>query len=68
MHITDLIGLEEDDIDPRMARHPGMRLPLQHKLALLEQILTEIAGTHEVVPYADALGRANGTTNRLEAA
>lgn len=54
-HSADLLGLEEDGVDPRMARHPGMRLPLRRKLDLLETVLGEIAGAYRAIPYAEAL-------------
>ena len=54
-HAADLLDLERDGIDARMARHPGMRLPLERKISLLESFLREIASAYSVVPYARAL-------------
>ncbi|HUI25228.1 MAG TPA: polysaccharide deacetylase family protein [Candidatus Kryptonia bacterium] len=54
-HPVDLLDLEGDRVDPRMARHPGMRAPLARKTALLEGFLREIARDYEVVPYADVV-------------
>jgi len=68
LHAADLLGLEEDNIDPRMTRHPGMDVPLRRKLALLEEILSDIAATYDVMTYADALGQANGANSHSEAA
>jgi hypothetical protein len=58
-HAADVLGLAEDGVDPRLARHPGMRLPLARKVALLEGVLGRIAATHDVATYAAvAAGRA----------
>lgn len=54
-HAADLLDLEQDGVDPRMARHPGMRLPLARKQALLEDVLGQIARDYTVVRYADAV-------------
>ena len=45
-HAVDLLGLEEDDVDRRMSRHPGMRWPLRPKLRLLEDVLREIVSRY----------------------
>lgn len=59
-HAADLLGLEEDGTDPRMARHPGMQLPLAEKVGMLREILEMIAGERRVVTYRAAL--AEGLT------
>ena len=54
-HAADLLDLAEDDVDPRMDRHPGMRLPLERKRALLRDTLATIARERRVVTYRQAL-------------
>lgn len=56
-HAADLLDLDTDDIDPRLGRHPGMRLPLVRKTALLEGFLREVGATYDVCTYADAVAR-----------
>ena len=55
IHAVDVLGLTEDAVDPRMARHPGMTEPLATKLALVERTLAAIASRFETVPYRDRL-------------
>ena len=43
LHAVDALGLEEDRVDRRLERHPGMGLALARKLALLEESLAAIA-------------------------
>lgn len=47
LHAVDALGLAEDAVDPRLAPHPGMELPLDQKLALLEESLTAIVRRFE---------------------
>ncbi len=54
-HAADLLDLAADDIDPRMDRHPGMRLPLAQKRAMLRDTLATIARERRVVTYRQAL-------------
>jgi hypothetical protein len=53
LHATDLLDLRDDGVDERLARHPGMSLPLARKRALLEERLSAIAADYYVAPYAD---------------
>lgn len=53
LHAVDFLGLERDRVDERMARHPGMQLSLERKLALLEERLCAIAADYTVQPYGD---------------
>jgi peptidoglycan/xylan/chitin deacetylase (PgdA/CDA1 family) len=53
LHAVDALGLAEDEVDSRMARHPGMRLPLAAKLALLARTLAAIALRFESRPFAE---------------
>ena len=43
LHGVDALGLAEDGVDARFAKHPGMERPLESKLALLERSLRSIA-------------------------
>jgi hypothetical protein len=54
-HAADLLDLGIDGVDPRLARHPGMRLPLAEKLAGLRRVLSSIARERRVVTYRQAL-------------
>jgi len=54
-HAADLLDLEGDGIDPRMARHPGMGVPLARKRAALRETLATIARARRVVTYRQAL-------------
>ena len=58
LHPVDLLGLREDGIDARMARHPGMNLPLAAKLDLLEERLRAISSDFHVTTYAQSLENA----------
>lgn len=54
-HAADLLDLQGDRVDPRLARHPGMTVPLERKHELLRAILARIAAEYDVVPYRSAL-------------
>ena len=54
-HAADLLDLTADGVDARMARHPGMNLPVREKRALLKSVLERIAATRQVVTYRTAL-------------
>jgi len=54
-HAADLLDLASDGIDPRMDRHPGMKLPLAAKRAGLRDILATIARERRVVTYRQAM-------------
>jgi peptidoglycan/xylan/chitin deacetylase (PgdA/CDA1 family) len=54
-HAADLLDLAGDGIDARMARHPGMRVALEHKRALLREMLAAIAAERRVMTYRQAL-------------
>ena len=60
-HAADLLDLAEDRVDPRMARHPGMRETLASKRALLRDTLGEIAAARRVTTYRAAV--EGGTWN-----
>lgn len=56
LHAVDALGLEEDRVNRRLSPHPGMNVPLEKKLALLERSLRAIAERFEPVPFAERLG------------
>jgi hypothetical protein len=53
LHATDLLDLRDHGVDERLARHPGMTLPLARKRELLEERLSAIVADYHVAPYAD---------------
>lgn len=55
LHAVDALGLAEDGVDLRMARHPGMRVALAAKLSLLRRTLTAVRERFEVAPYCARL-------------
>jgi hypothetical protein len=54
-HAADLLDVAADRVDERMARHPGMRIPLAMRRASLARILETIARGRRVVSYEAAL-------------
>jgi hypothetical protein len=60
-HAADLLDLTDYAVDPRMARHPGMREPLQRKRARLHETLATIAAARRVTTYRTAV--EEGTWN-----
>jgi hypothetical protein len=56
LHAVDALGLAEDQIDPRLGRHPGMEFSLVRKFELLDECLAEIKRCYEVAPFRDRLG------------
>lgn len=54
-HAADLLDLAGDRVDARMDRHPGMRLPVAQKQAMLLDVLGAIASGRRVVTYETAL-------------
>ncbi|MDX2169655.1 MAG: polysaccharide deacetylase family protein [Deltaproteobacteria bacterium] len=54
-HAADLLDLVADGVDVRLARHPGMRLPVAVKRRALRDVLRTIAAARRVVTYAQAL-------------
>lgn len=60
LHAADLIDLKRDEIDARMARHPGMQLGLDAKLALLKGFLGVLSAEYRIVTYEDAVGSTSG--------
>jgi hypothetical protein len=54
-HAADLLDLANDGIDPRMDRHPGMKVSLAEKRKGLRDILATIASERRVVTYRQAM-------------
>jgi peptidoglycan/xylan/chitin deacetylase (PgdA/CDA1 family) len=55
LHGVDALGLAEDRVNDRLARHPGMNRPLEDKLGLLEATLRTIASRFEPRPFRELL-------------
>jgi len=55
LHAVDALGLREDGVDPRLARHPGMDRPLAEKLAVLESSLRAVAARFRALPFGERL-------------
>ncbi len=58
LHAVDVLGLQEDGIDARLARHPGMRRPLAEKRGLLARILEMIGERFETRTFIERLDEA----------
>ncbi len=58
LHAADLLALSDEGVDQRMDRHPGMKLPLEDKTALLREIFTQIAAARDATTYRAAVDRA----------
>lgn len=56
LHAVDVLGLEEDRIDARLAPHPGMDRPLAAKLATLDAVLREIGRHYDFRTFRDRMG------------
>jgi hypothetical protein len=61
LHGVDALGMREDKVDERLSRHPGMNVPLQAKLDLLERSLKSIADRFAAATFRDRLVAAPGT-------
>jgi hypothetical protein len=55
LHAVDALGLAEDQVDPRLGRHPGMEYSLVRKFELLDECLAEIKRCYEVASFRDRL-------------
>jgi len=55
LHAVDALGLREDGVDPRLARHPGLGRGLAAKLALLASSIGAIAERFDALPFAARL-------------
>lgn len=64
LHAVDVLGLDEDELDPRIARHPGMRRPLAERLDLADRAVGELARRGPVVPLAELVAVAVAPADR----
>ncbi|MEO5618238.1 MAG: polysaccharide deacetylase family protein [Candidatus Eisenbacteria bacterium] len=55
LHAVDVLGLTEDRVDPRLARHPGMDRRLAAKLELLERSLRSIVQRFAIATFEERL-------------
>ena len=55
LHAVDVLGLEEDAVDRRLAKHPGMDWPLAKKLELLEKSLRSIVERFAIATFEERL-------------
>lgn len=53
IHGIDALGLIEDGVDERLARHPGMTISRAEKLALLDRTVASIVARFATVPYRE---------------
>ncbi len=56
LHAVDVLGLAEDRVDPRLAKHPGMDRPLAEKRDLLERSLKAIVQRFVPATFEARLG------------
>jgi hypothetical protein len=54
-HAADLLDLATDGVDPRMERHPGMKVPVAEKRRALRDVLATIARERRIVTYRQAM-------------
>lgn len=59
-HAVDFLGVQDDALDPRIARHPGMERPLQDKLDLARRSVSELARGRRVVPLRELADAVRG--------
>jgi hypothetical protein len=59
-HAVDFLDTEEDGLDPRIARHPGMKLALSAKLALAEDSMRTLGRTRRIVPLKEIIDTVDG--------
>jgi peptidoglycan/xylan/chitin deacetylase (PgdA/CDA1 family) len=59
LHAVDALGLTEDRVDARLARHPGMERPLEAKMRLLDESLAMITERFEPMTYREYLARTH---------
>lgn len=59
-HAVDFLGTAEDQLDERIARHPGMGVTLSRKLALAQESLVTLSHSRRVVPLRDIADSLDG--------
>lgn len=64
MHAVDFLAVEEDRLDPRIGRHPGMGHTLEQKLEIADRAVRALGQTREVRPLADFVEAADRTRLR----
>ncbi len=57
-HTVDFMGLDEDGLDPRIARHPGMNLALDAKLKIASSALRTLRQSGPLTTLADLVNLA----------
>jgi hypothetical protein len=67
LHAADLLDAQRDDMDRRIAVHPGMQIPLARKLDRLRQVFARIARQRRVQTYGQLLADGLEETLRLPA-
>lgn len=55
LHAADLLDLDGDRVDPRLARHPGMSVPFKQKRQMLREILQRIGEARSATTYRAVL-------------
>ncbi len=63
-HAVDFMGVDEDGLDTRIGRHPGMALPLSEKLDLAQLAVGELRAKREIVPLIELVERILGGARR----
>jgi hypothetical protein len=66
LHAIDVLGLEEDGLDPRIVRHPGMKHSLEKKLGLIAAEVRTLGRCGDVVPLTELVDASFG--GQLQAA
>ena len=66
LHAVDVLGLEEDGLDSRIARHPGMKWSLDRKLELLAEEVRALGRRGAISPLTELVDASFGA--RLQAA
>ena len=63
-HAVDFLDTGKDQLDARIARHPGMEVDLHTKLALAEQSLLALTHSRRVVPLREVVDSLDGVPVR----
>ncbi len=63
-HAVDFLDTGKDQLDKRIARHPGMEVALPRKLALARESLLALSGSRQVVPLRDIVDSLDGVPIR----
>jgi hypothetical protein len=60
LHGIELLGLEEDGLDPALRRQPDLRVPLAEKRRKLARVIERLRSDYELLPLAEAAARIMG--------